>query len=77
MLRAAGKGAVSEKKSKTALRMDLTLQEQSFSVGQLCRSAPPISGIYKLVNSFSIWLGLSAGFTLEKAFVMMPSSLMR
>ena len=76
MLRAAGKGAVSKKESKTALRMDLTLQEQSFSVGQLRRSAP-ISGIYKLVNSFSIWLGLSAGFTLEKAFVMMPSSLMR
>lgn len=76
MLRAAGKGAVSEKESKTALRMDLTLQEQSFSVGQLYRR-PLISGIYKLVNSFSIWLGLSAGFTLEKAFVMMPSSLMR
>lgn len=76
MLRAAGKGAVSEKENKTALRMDLTLQEQSFSVGQLCRR-PLISGIYKLVNSFSIWLGLSAGFTLEKAFVMMPSSLMR
>ena len=76
MLRAAGKGAVSEKESKITLRVDLTLQEQSFSVGQLCRSAP-ISGIYKLVNSFSIWLGLSAGFTLEKAFVMMPSSLMR
>ena len=76
MLRAAGKGAVSEKDSKTAMRMDLTLQEQSFSVGQLCRR-PLISGIYKLVNSFSIWLGLSAGFTLEKAFVMMPSSLMR
>ena len=37
---AAGKGAVSEKENKTALRMDLTLQEQSFSVGQLCRSAP-------------------------------------
>lgn len=76
MLRAAGKCAVSEKESKTALRMDLLCRNNLFLWGN-CAGVPLISGIYKLVNSFSIWLGLSAGFTLEKAFVMMPSSLMR
>ena len=69
MLRAAGKGAVSEKENKTALRMDLTLQEQSFSVGQLCRSAPPLS-----VESIS-WL-IRLAFGLDYLLVLLWKKLL-
>lgn len=68
MLRAAGKGAVSKKESKTALRMDLTLQEQSFSVGQLCRSAP-------LSVEFISWL-IRLAFGLDYLLVLLWKKLL-
>ena len=40
MLRAAGKGAVSEKESKTALRMDLLCRNNLFRWGN-CAGVPP------------------------------------
>ena len=68
MLRAAGKGAVSKKESKTALRMDLTLQEQSFSVGQLRRNAP-------LSVEFISWL-IRLAFGLDYLLVLLWKKLL-